>query len=73
MMLGDFDASGRKAVVGTGEFIDLEFDTVIGATGAKVNLAPFKENGINMDDRGRMKLLPTLESNIEKCIYHRGL
>ncbi|EGY79847.1 putative selenate reductase subunit YgfK [Peptoniphilus indolicus] len=65
MMLGDFDASGRKSVVGTGEFIDLEFDTVIGATGAKVNLAPFKENGINMDDRGRMKLLPTLESNIE--------
>lgn len=65
MKLGEFDASGRKAVVGTGEFVELEFDTVIGATGAKVDLAPFKENGVNMDDRGRMKLLPTLESNIE--------
>lgn len=65
MSLGDFDSSGRKSVVGTGEFVDLEFDTVIGATGAKVDSKPFKDNNINMDEKGRLKLLPSLESNIE--------
>lgn len=69
MKLGDFDASGRKAVVGTGEMLELQFDTVIGATGAKVDTTAFKDNGINMDERGRLKLLPTLESNLENVYF----
>ncbi|MDO5028096.1 MAG: putative selenate reductase subunit YgfK [Bacillota bacterium] len=69
MILGDFDASGRKSVVGSGEFIDLEFDTVIGATGAKVDTSAFEENAINMDQKGRLKLLPSLESNIENVYF----
>ena len=64
MKLGDFDASGRKAVEGTGEFVELEFDTVIGATGAKVDTSAFVNNGINLDDRGRVKVLDSRESNV---------
>lgn len=69
MKLGDFDASGRKACEGTGEFVEYEFDTVIGATGARVDLEAFKANGVNMDERGRLKLLPTGESNIENVYF----
>ncbi|MDO5755589.1 MAG: putative selenate reductase subunit YgfK [Tissierellia bacterium] len=69
MELGEFDASGRKSVHGTGEILELEFDTVIGATGAKVDLTPFKENKINMDERGRLRLLPSLESNLENVYF----
>lgn len=69
MELGDFDASGRRAVNGTGEILELEFDTVIGATGATVDTTAFADNGINMDERGRLQLLPTLESNIENVYF----
>lgn len=65
MKLGDFDASGRKAVEGTGELVEMQFDTVIGATGAKVDISDFERNGINLDERGRVKLTEQLESNIE--------
>ncbi|MDD7305017.1 MAG: putative selenate reductase subunit YgfK [Peptoniphilaceae bacterium] len=65
MKLGEFDGSGRKAVVATGEEVSLEFDTVIGATGAQVDTSCFEENGINLDDRKKPKTLDTYESNIE--------
>ena len=71
MQLGEFDDSGRKGISETGEVLELEYDTVIGATGAKVDVNPFKENNINMDDMGRLKLLPTLESNV-KNVYFVG-
>lgn len=64
MKLGDFDASGRKAVVPTGEELSLEFDSVIGATGARVDTSAFEENGINLDDRKKPKTLESYESNI---------
>ncbi|MGO3751956.1 MAG: putative selenate reductase subunit YgfK [Peptoniphilaceae bacterium] len=69
MKLGDFDSSGRRSVSGTGEIFDLEFDTVIGATGARVDIEPFQENKINIDERGNLKLLPSLESNIENVYF----
>ncbi|WBW50578.1 putative selenate reductase subunit YgfK [Peptoniphilus equinus] len=69
MMLSDFDASGRRSVKGTGEMLELEFDTVIGATGARVDTTAFAENGVNMDERGRLKLLPTMESNLENVYF----
>ncbi|KWZ79263.1 putative selenate reductase subunit YgfK [Anaerococcus tetradius] len=65
MKLGDFDQSGRKRVEGTGEFVEMQFDNVIGATGARVDSQQFIDNNINLDDRNRPKLLPTSESNIE--------
>lgn len=69
MKLGDFDSSGRRSVSGTGEIFDLEFDTVIGATGARVDIEAFQENKINIDERGNLKLLPSLESNIENVYF----
>lgn len=65
MNLGGFDQSGRKNVLGTGEFVEMEFDSVIGATGARVDYQQFIDNGIHLDDRNKPKLLETNESNIE--------
>lgn len=64
MELGAFDSSGRKSIVGTGKFVEMEFDNVIGATGARVDYSQFEKNGINLDDRNRPKLLESSESNI---------
>lgn len=69
MTLGDFDQSGRRAVCPTGDFVDLEFDTVIGATGARVSRTYEKANGLNIDDRGRLKLLASLESSVENVYF----
>ncbi len=66
MELGEFDASGRKAVNGTGEMVELEFDTVIGATGAKVDVSDFEKNNIKLDDRGRVVLNDARESSVER-------
>lgn len=66
MKLGEFDASGRKAVLGTGEFVEMQFDTVIGATGAKVDVSDFERNGIDLDERGRVVLNDARESSVEK-------
>ncbi len=71
MKLGAFDASGRKSIEGTGEFLEMEFDAVIGATGARVDTTSFEKNGINLDDRKKPKLLETNESNI-KNVYIIG-
>ncbi|WP_243342527.1 putative selenate reductase subunit YgfK [Anaerococcus sp. AGMB09787] len=65
MQLGDFDQSKRRSIEETGEDIALEFDTVIGATGARVDTKAFEENGINLDDRNRVKTLDNLETNVE--------
>ncbi|MDU7163265.1 MAG: putative selenate reductase subunit YgfK [Anaerococcus vaginalis] len=65
MKLGEFDESGRKSIISTGEKFDLEFDTVIGATGARVNTSAFKENNINLDDWGRVKTTENYETNID--------
>ena len=65
MKLGEFDESGRRSINSTGEKFDLEFDTVIGATGARVNTSAFKENNINLDDWGRVKTTENYETNID--------
>lgn len=65
MELGEFDESGRRSINSTGEKFDLEFDTVIGATGARVNTSTFKENNINLDDWGRVKTTENYETNID--------
>lgn len=65
MKLGDFDQSGRKSVLGTGELVEMEFDTVIGATGAKVDTSDLARNNIVMDERGRVKLNESRESSVE--------
>ena len=66
MKLGEYDASGRRSVKGTGEFVELPFDTVITAVGAKVDTGLFEKNGIAMDQWN----CPQLNENNETAIEH---
>ncbi len=56
MVLGDKDASGRRGMRGTGRFVEIEADTVIGATGATIKSEPYARNGLALDERGRCVL-----------------
>ena len=65
MKLGDIDASGRRGVVETGEFAEVDADTVIVAVGEKVPTAFYKANGLNVSERGKALVNEeTLESNV---------
>lgn len=64
MSLSEVDASGRRAVVGTGEFVDMEFDTVIGATGATLLTDAYTKNGIELDGRGKPVLDNTYQATV---------
>lgn len=64
MRLTDVDASGRRAVVGTGEYVEKQYDTLVGATGATVATAPYERNGIELDERGR----PVLDSDFQTSV-----
>ena len=55
MRLGEPDASGRRSPVETGEQIELPCDTLIAAVGEKVETAIFVENGISLNERGRVQ------------------
>ncbi len=63
--LGDFDESGRRASLGTGGFETLEFDTVIGATGARVDKKLFTKIGMKTDRYGDPRLSAAMESSID--------
>jgi putative selenate reductase len=64
MCLGDYDASGRRGIVGSGEKQTLRFDTVIGAVGARVDTALFVKNGIALNARGYPEVTETGESSL---------
>ena len=53
MKLGDYDASGRRGVVETGEEKEIPADTVIAAVGERVPTAFYESCGINVNERGR--------------------
>lgn len=53
MKLGDYDASGRRGVVETGEEREVPADTVIAAVGEKVPTAFYESLGIHVNERGR--------------------
>ncbi|HZK29157.1 MAG TPA: putative selenate reductase subunit YgfK [Clostridia bacterium] len=63
--LGSFDESGRRACLGTGEFETLEFDTVIGATGARVDKSLFEKSGMNVDRYGNPRMSDAMETSLE--------
>jgi putative selenate reductase len=63
--LGAFDESGRRSSIGTGEFETLEFDTVIGATGARVDKGLFEKLGVATDRDGNPRLSEYMESSID--------
>ncbi|MDL2294334.1 putative selenate reductase subunit YgfK [Ruminococcaceae bacterium OttesenSCG-928-D13] len=64
MQLGDWDASGRRGIVATGEKVSLSFDTAICAVGARVDGGLFTAAGIDTDERGRPKLSGMNESSL---------
>jgi putative selenate reductase len=65
MRLSDEDASGRRSVVGLGTFVDLPFDTVIGATGATVETGPSARNGLAQNARGLAEVDASFQSSID--------
>ncbi len=72
MVLGDYDASGRRGVVETQEIEEVPADTVIAAVGEKVPTDFYQANGIAVDSRGRAVVNPeTLETSV-KGIYVAG-
>jgi putative selenate reductase len=64
MRLGENDATGRRGIEGTGEKIDLRFDTVIGAVGARVDTGAFTRNGIKLDAKGFPEVNADMESSV---------
>ena len=65
MRLSDEDASGRRSVIGLGTFVDLPFDTVIGATGATVETGPYSRNGLVQNARGLAEVDKNFQSSID--------
>jgi putative selenate reductase len=65
MRLGEQDAGGRRAVIGLGTFVDLAFDTVIGATGATVQTGPYSRNGLAQNARGLAEVDRSFQSSID--------
>lgn len=63
--LGEPDASGRAGVVETEDTVTIPADTVIAAVGEKVPTDYYEANGLNVDERGRVKVSKTLESSVE--------
>ena len=60
MRLGEPDVSGRRAPVGTGEFVEIPCDLVISAVGEKVDSALMAANGIEMGRKG-----PAFQTNVD--------
>lgn len=65
MRLGERDSSGRASAKPTGKFISMEFDTVINATGARVDMSPFRENSFKLNEKGYVAVNEKNESSIE--------
>lgn len=65
------DASGRKTIKGTGVLKSLDFDTVIGAVGARVDDTLFRANGIKLDHYNSPVVSSNNESSL-KNVYIAG-
>lgn len=71
MLLGDWDDSGRRGIIGTGKNDNLSFDTVICAVGARVDNTLFEASGVALDGRGRPVVSAACESSL-KNVYIAG-
>ncbi len=72
MVLGDFDASGRRGVVETEEIVKVPANTVIAAVGEKVPGKFYEACGIALDSRRRPQVnQDTLETSV-KGVYAAG-
>jgi putative selenate reductase len=61
MKLGEPDEKGRRKPEPTGEFVEIECDTVISAVGEKVESELFTASGVEVDAKG----LPDFRTNVE--------
>ena len=61
MKLGDPDEKGRRSPVPTGEFTEINCDTVIAAVGERVDSDLFTANGIEVNTKG----IPEFRTNLE--------
>lgn len=65
IVLGEPDASGRRAPVETAEEVAVACDLLVAATGAKVDGKFFADQGLEVTERGRVVVNPdTLQSNV---------
>ncbi len=71
MELTERDSSGRRGVKGTGKFETYEFDTIVNATGARVDNTLFLQNGLELTERGYAKLNQFNETSKEN-VYIAG-
>jgi putative selenate reductase len=63
--LGPLDASGRRSPIPTAEFLEINIDTVLSATGEQVEHEVLRKNGINIDDNSNLQVVAdTLETNL---------
>ncbi|MBT3754856.1 MAG: putative selenate reductase subunit YgfK, partial [Candidatus Cloacimonetes bacterium] len=66
MKLGEADSSGRKRPVRIeGKFVEMQISSVLSAIGELVDYDILKANGIEVDDRGNIKIDEFKETNIE--------
>ena len=63
MRLGEPDASGRRAPVETGERVSLPCDTLIAAVGERIETGLFAENGVALNERGRVAADANLQTS----------
>ena len=61
MKLGDYDASGRRAVIETEETCEIPADTVIASVGERIPTQYYEANGIHVNERGKAMV------NAETC------
>jgi putative selenate reductase len=66
--LSDYDESGRRGIRGTGEKREFAFDAVIGAVGARVDTAPFTQNGIALNASGEARGFPVVNGACESSV-----
>ena len=60
-----WDANGRRAVAGSGEFSELPFDALVAATGARLDPEQYSRLGLHVDERGRARLNAAFESSVD--------
>ncbi|WP_101696275.1 putative selenate reductase subunit YgfK [Clostridium minihomine] len=72
MKLGDMDASGRRAVIETDETVEVPADTVIASIGERVDGSFYEKNGIEVSEKGFVKVNPATNETSVKGIYAAG-
>lgn len=72
MKLGEMDATGRRAVVETDETVEIPADTVIASIGERVDGGFYQKNGMEVTDKGFVRVNPATNETTVKGIYAAG-